>query len=647
MTTYNTGNPLGSTAAKDLFDNAQNFDDAMNSLLPFFNDRFGQARKTWSGFEQDVATFFANIGYETPVPYVAGIDIIRYSQTVVKDGELYAPYVASVPFTTTNWATDEAKFKAIGDVALRTALASATGGTNVGYKARNVHVRLEDRSSLEDQSGVTGNGIASDLTPLNAAIAAARGRHLMLNDKTYMVPSRPTNPYGVEYEGNGVIGQQVTVAGSPYLRQINTYSDKLKLHIGLEYCQRLWTAMVNDAPVNSFFYGDSTIQGGNGESFEYQLEQIIPNMMTEKGYPNFLLTNRGIAGSKVSGWNTAYLTDPSATTDLMVFKGAINDASNPVATRLATYQADLESVFSQIRALPFGSVQQVTLVLMGPNATNDLPNGRDPKFYEQLRGIHVEICHKYQVAFFDTYGMMPDADNGAGTWLDAPAIVGAPAIGIHPMNVGQSWIWGELLDFICPSTAMGVFKKNHDLNSGAASGAPTAALPATSFPFGRSLYRATPTDGWYVDGVVETIRHVDGPTIQRNYGFANNSMVTVTRTWSVTGGIWAPPTGVEIPIVYANGWVAFGSGLATGSVTVGADGVATVEFAMKDGTITAATVFANLPTGILPKYTNVVPVAMSGGTVGFIRYNTLGELKLEAPGNATLTSGAFSFRIAQ
>jgi lambda family phage tail tape measure protein len=53
MTTYNTGNPLGSSAAKDLYDNAQNFDhlsnDQSNELWP---DRFGNSRLTWHGMER-------------------------------------------------------------------------------------------------------------------------------------------------------------------------------------------------------------------------------------------------------------------------------------------------------------------------------------------------------------------------------------------------------------------------------------------------------------------------------------------------------------------------------------------------------------------------------------------------------------------
>lgn len=44
MTTYNTGNPIGSTDARDLYDNAQNFDTAVNTSNPVWVDRLGNAR---------------------------------------------------------------------------------------------------------------------------------------------------------------------------------------------------------------------------------------------------------------------------------------------------------------------------------------------------------------------------------------------------------------------------------------------------------------------------------------------------------------------------------------------------------------------------------------------------------------------------
>lgn len=46
MTTYNTGNPIGSTDARDLYDNAQNFDTAVNTSNPVWVDRFGVARQS-------------------------------------------------------------------------------------------------------------------------------------------------------------------------------------------------------------------------------------------------------------------------------------------------------------------------------------------------------------------------------------------------------------------------------------------------------------------------------------------------------------------------------------------------------------------------------------------------------------------------
>lgn len=54
MTTYNTGNPLGSSDPKDLYDNAQNLDTAVNSTDLTFNDRLGVQRKTYAGLEDMV-----------------------------------------------------------------------------------------------------------------------------------------------------------------------------------------------------------------------------------------------------------------------------------------------------------------------------------------------------------------------------------------------------------------------------------------------------------------------------------------------------------------------------------------------------------------------------------------------------------------
>lgn len=53
MATYNTGNPLGSTDPKDLYDNAQAFDSAVNSTSDTFQDRFGENRPTLKYLESE------------------------------------------------------------------------------------------------------------------------------------------------------------------------------------------------------------------------------------------------------------------------------------------------------------------------------------------------------------------------------------------------------------------------------------------------------------------------------------------------------------------------------------------------------------------------------------------------------------------
>lgn len=46
MTTYNTGNPLGSADPRDLYDNAENFDSAVNKTSGTWKDRLGRTRPT-------------------------------------------------------------------------------------------------------------------------------------------------------------------------------------------------------------------------------------------------------------------------------------------------------------------------------------------------------------------------------------------------------------------------------------------------------------------------------------------------------------------------------------------------------------------------------------------------------------------------
>lgn len=135
--TYNTLNPLGSTSAKDLSDNASNFDEGMNSLSPSFYDRFKRRRETWAGMEKLVHDFLEVMGFEaTHLVYVDGtpLTVLRPTQLIDRAGSVYkvkAP--ASFPVVLSGtWSTDQLLLVDIGDASLRSSLASATGATMIG-----------------------------------------------------------------------------------------------------------------------------------------------------------------------------------------------------------------------------------------------------------------------------------------------------------------------------------------------------------------------------------------------------------------------------------------------------------------------------------------------------------------------------------
>jgi hypothetical protein len=139
--TYLTGNPLGSTSPKDLFDNASNFDEAMNSPSPAFYDRFQKRRETWAGMEKMVTDFLEAMGFEsTHLQYVDGtpLTVLRPTQLINRAPSVYKvkePATFPVNLTGT-WATDQLLLVDVGDAPLRSELADAVslanGATMVG-----------------------------------------------------------------------------------------------------------------------------------------------------------------------------------------------------------------------------------------------------------------------------------------------------------------------------------------------------------------------------------------------------------------------------------------------------------------------------------------------------------------------------------
>lgn len=130
MTTYNTGNPLGSVDVRDLYDNAQNTDNFSNGQLDAYPDRFGVSRQSLQGIRN--ASQYVDLG-----PYAAGLVFTSRNQVFSYLGEFYAPGPSiSLPYTTTGAGAGEiANFRSVGDAVLRQDLAAPGGAALVSSQA--------------------------------------------------------------------------------------------------------------------------------------------------------------------------------------------------------------------------------------------------------------------------------------------------------------------------------------------------------------------------------------------------------------------------------------------------------------------------------------------------------------------------------
>ena len=227
MTTYNTGNPVGSTDVRDLYDNAQNLDSLVNGPLTSYADRLGAPRKSWRGIEQDFAAFLAASGFELPaLEYAGGSPLVvdRPTQLIFRTGfpgTLYG-VKSTEPFPATltgTWATDESRLVVRSDGDLRQDLANATdpakGAGLVGYAGGTVADALGSFVSPA-MFGAIGDGIVDDTAAVQAAVLSGKSV-LIPAGASYRLTGMVDVPAGVRIYGAG----EIYVDQTPYIRGLN------------------------------------------------------------------------------------------------------------------------------------------------------------------------------------------------------------------------------------------------------------------------------------------------------------------------------------------------------------------------------------------------------------------------------------------
>jgi len=211
---YNTGNPVPSRDPRDLVDNAEILDRAVNGDETTWTDRLGRERKSWAGMEQDFADFLASSGFE-PVHLVyqdgVALTVDRPTQLIDYNGSVYRVKMPSdFPVSLSGtWATDSGLLVDIGDQSLRQELASPSGAAMVGLP-QVLGSLLRDAVTWVtlEMFGAKGDGVTDDLPAFNAAIAFCRDRGitLLLSEKDFFVSDTvKTQPDGT-YKPLTIVG---------------------------------------------------------------------------------------------------------------------------------------------------------------------------------------------------------------------------------------------------------------------------------------------------------------------------------------------------------------------------------------------------------------------------------------------------------
>ena len=168
-----TTNPVPSQDPSDLLFNAGKLDEVVSGSNATYTDRLGVSRRTMAGVDAAADVVLSGLGYAPPVAYAAGITLTLTTQTVEYSGEVYAPKVVNLPFTTSG-TFETAKFRLIQGVA-SVDLASGGGAAMVGYTpagtgavATTVKEKLRETVSVKD-FGAVGDGAADDTAAILAA----------------------------------------------------------------------------------------------------------------------------------------------------------------------------------------------------------------------------------------------------------------------------------------------------------------------------------------------------------------------------------------------------------------------------------------------------------------------------------------------
>lgn len=525
------------------------------------------------------------------------------------------------------------------------AIAGVVGGfgwfiqSGAGAVYRTFQDKMRDNVAAKD-FGSAGGDSGDKKANLDNAISlfgySGNGASIYLDPGRHLISSQLTNPAGVEFDGPGVIGipDGNSSIGTPEIWQQNSYADKHKYCFGVEYLYAYYHATRTDNAtpgglLKCVFAGDSTIHGGNGEPVDYKPEILITQLFRLSGVPNISVFNRAVPST--SWGDMDIISDLGATTRLLMIKYGINDAFGPKDTRHQNMVNAMRAKLQEVRSQPFGGVEWLSIILVGPNSTNDSLNMRNEEWYESIRGIYAEIAREFKCTYFDTYAFLRDSRAGAGLWLDEPPIL-PPGSAIHPLAEMNMQIYGRLFDEVFGYHMIMRASLNSKVNLPLhVEPIAVADLPLSApFTMNESWHQASIANGWDFTGHAITTRSADGLINQTVMNQANSRIQH--RSKPIASNAWNKFTGKSYPLALGNSWVDFGGSYNSASAILTLDGTIVLSGAIKSGTTGIGDAMFSLPSGMTPR-------GVSRHVVSTNNTAAVGHIEIRQNGQCVIVSG--------
>lgn len=213
MTTFNTGNPIGSTDARDRSDNSENLDLAVNSRSPTFTDRLGIERDTLEGIYQKSAYYRAGT-------FDAGYTLTNNRQTLAYGNVEYSwsgEFPKAVPAgaaPVTSGGIGVGAWVDRTQETIRSELISGDYPELLPYESRTASERLSESIYVEDYRQIG----MSDTSAIAAAISSlpTGGGVIKISDgRTYEVTGITNTKQYLKITGRGTIKAAASSSDTP------------------------------------------------------------------------------------------------------------------------------------------------------------------------------------------------------------------------------------------------------------------------------------------------------------------------------------------------------------------------------------------------------------------------------------------------